>query len=433
MTTQNYINSDLTIPSSSIKSDFVGCFNSSDSNLYKDYLGDYNISDCNQKALAKSYTYFELQSPQGLTNGKSKCYGGNTPPGTAPYTSSACPATSDALDSLGNNLGSSNINAIYKVSQNASLPTNILLNASTYDNWSFGSIEGSNVVLQNPTSDDINVSVLYTKNMKGSGDIFNSIDHGDMTNGGNVKNYSISGNTTANIACNNNNMGSDPFPGYQKVCYTKTNAQLVFGRYLKIQAGIKPCCMNWGNIYVYGKAGGSNLAKNAKVYMSSGYTENSKQNAYPGSNLVDENVNTYSHTNCNDTNYSWMLVDLGNDVPIHKIILASRQGCCSERGIGSILSIYSSANKQVYQSGGFPSTDNTTTAPTADPGGAFAKAYNYYIMTPPLKGVVGTNNMNFSGDYVLEHFEGNSEQDNTIVYIIVVFLVLFLLYCFFKR
>lgn len=419
----NISNNNLLIPSSSVKSDFVGCFNNSDQKLYTDYLGDYSLSKCNEKALAKNYSYFGLQSPQ---DGKAKCYGGNTVPGTAPYTSATCPTTKDTL---GNSLGDTNLTAIYKVSQNASLPNDILLNASTYDNWSYGSVEGGNMVLQNPTSDTMNVSILYTKNMKGTGDILNNIDHGDMANGGNVKIYSVSGNSTVNVACNNNNMGSDPFPGYQKVCYKKVNTQAVIGRYLKIQAGIKPCCMNWGNIYVYGKDGNVNIARNAKVYMSSSYTANQ----YPGSNLVDENPDTFAHTNCNDTNYSWMLVDLGNDVPIHKIILASRQGCCSDRGIGSILSIYSSDNQRVYKSGGFPSTDNTTVVPTTDPGSSAVKAYKYYIMTPPLKSVVGTNSMDFASDYVMEHFGNQSEQDNTIVYILIVLLLLYLVYTFIIR
>lgn len=413
----------LLIPSSSIKSDFVGCFNNPDSKLYTDYLGDFSLDKCNEKALAKNYSYFGLQSPQGK---KAKCYGSNTVPGTAPYTSATCPT---ATDSLGNNLGDTNLTAIYKVSQNASLPNDILLNASTYDNWSYGAIEGGNMVLQNPTSDTMNISVLYTKNMKGNGDILNNIDHGDMANGGNVKIYSVSGNSTVNVACNNNNMGSDPFPGYQKVCYKKVDTQTVLGRYVKIQAGIKPCCMNWGNIYVYGTSRNVNIARNAKVYMSSSYSAN----AYPGSNLVDENPDTFAHTNCSDTNYSWMLVDLGNDVPIHKIILASRQGCCSDRGVGSTLSIYSSDNQRVYQSGGFPSTDNTIISPTVDPGASSVKAYKYYIMTPPLKGVVGTNNMDFAGDYIMEHFGNQSEQDNTIVYIIIALLVLYLLYTFVIR
>lgn len=423
----------LVLPSSALKSDFVGCFNDSTTKLYKDYLGDQTPTKCNEQALAKGYKFFSLQAPQGLTGGKAKCYGGNTVPGTAPYTQATCPA-SGLSDAFGNSLGDTNMGAIYKVSQYASLPTDILLNASTYDDWSFGSVEGGNMVLQNPSPNEMNVSVLYTKNMKGSGDILNNVNHGDMLNGGNVKTYSVSGNSTVNVACNNNNIGPDPFPGYQKVCYKKINSQAVIGRYLKIQAGLKKGCMHWSNIYVYGKENNKNLATNAKVYMSSGYPSGSKPNinpdSQPGSNLVDDKLNTISHTNCSDTNPSWMMVDLGNDVPIHKVILASRQDCCSERGIGSTVSIYSSDGEQLYQSGGFPSTDNVTTAPVSDPGSASAKAYKFYIMTPPLKGVVGTNNMDFKGDYIMEHFDGQNSQDNTIVYIIITLLVLFFLYTF---
>jgi hypothetical protein len=234
-------------------------------------------------------------------------------------------------------------------------------------------------------------------------------------------------------------MGPDPFPGYQKVCYKKVNAKTVVGRYLKIQAGIKPCCMNWGNMYVYGKAGNANIARGAKVYMSSGYSSGSgatlNSNTYPGSNLVDDNPNTFSHTNCGDNNYSWMLVDLGNDVPIHKVILASRQDCCSDRGIGSTLTIYSSDNHQVYQSGGFPDINNRITGPNNDPGASSANAYKYYIITPPMKGVIGTNNMNFSGDYAMEHFDGQSDNDggNMLMYILIILIVLFLLYTFMNR
>lgn len=426
----NIGNSIFPIPSSSIKSDFVGCYSDSDPKIYTDYLGDYDVDTCNKKALAKGYSYFGLQNSQGLTDGKSKCYGGNTVPGTAPYKPALCKITgNDAVDSLGNTLGYANVSAIYKVSQTASLPNNILLNASSSDNWSFGTIEGSSMQLENPSSDEMNVSVLYTKNMKGTGDTFSDIDHGDVSNGGNVKMYNISGNSTISVPCNNNNMGSDPFPGYQKVCYKKTNLRPIVGRYIKLQAGIKPCCMNWGNIYVYSTAGGKNIAKNAKVYMSSKFDD---KNSYPGSNLVDENISTFAHTNCNDSNYSWMLVDLGYNVPIHKIILASRQECCSDRGIESTVSIYSSDYNYVYMSGGCPSNDGQT-FPRTDPGESSKLAYKYYIITPPLKGVVGTNNMDFNSDYVMERFEGNTYSDNTIVYIIVSLLLIFLMWYVYRN
>lgn len=416
-------NQNLTIPANAVKNDFVGCYNDASQKLFSDYLGDYSFDKCNQEALKKNYKYFALQNIAGLSNDKkAKCYAGNTEPGTAPHTSTTCPTNTS--DDIGNTWGESNISAIYKVTNVTTLPNDLLLNASSSDNWSFGTIEGNNMQIKNSDATNITAQVFYTRNMKGDGSVLTNYDHGDMKNGGNIKTYNISGNSTIDVQCTNNNMGSDPFPGYQKVCYKKIKQTTLVGRYIKIQAGIKPCCMNWGNISVYSEKGGNNIAKKSRVYMSSSY---SPKNEYPGSNLVDENEDTFAHTNCNDTNYSWMLVDLGNDVPIHKIIMTSRKDCCRDRGVGSTVSIYDSSKTHVYTSNPFSSSDDTKI--TTDKGSSSTSSYKYYIMFPPFKNVLGTNNL--TSEYMIETFDGaniKKESDNTYIYVI---LVLFLLICFF--
>lgn len=378
--------------------------------------------ECNEQALKNGYKYFSLDNPLG--ENKAKCYGGNTDPGTALYTSTTCDNINMSVSEGCHRLGSAKQTAIYKTVPIASFPNDILLNASSSDNWSFASVEGDNITIQNSSNDPTDISIFYTKNMKGSGNILTDYDHGDMANGGNIKNYLVSPGSTLNVACNNNNMGTDPFPGFKKVCYKKHNSITTIGRYIKIVSALKSGCVNWANMYVYGKSENKNLAEGSTVYMSSTYNSN----LYPGQNLVDNNINTFAHTSCSSNDpYGWMMVDLGNDVPIHKIIMASRQDCCSDRGIGSKIIIYSDDNQVVYTSNGFSRTDNSNESLTNDPGGSSKNSYKYYIITPPEKSVIGTNNIDFNGDQMMEHFDGNKQTNDlitTILYVILALIVI---------
>ena len=62
---------------------------------------------------------------------------------------------------------------------------------------------------------------------------------------------------------------------------------------------------------------------------------------YPVSNLEDGNVSTFAHTN--DAR-PWMLVDLGADKKLQKIVVQNRRDCCKERLQGANIIVVNDAN-----------------------------------------------------------------------------------------
>ena len=128
----------------------------------------------------------------------------------------------------------------------------------------------------------------------------------------------------------------------------------VTGRYVKL-VGLTNSTnklLNIGEIRVF--AGGlTNIAKNKPVTMSSQYASN-----FSGANLVDERDDTFAHTA--GTEDPWMLIDLGVDSQISKIVVTNRKDCCGGRSIGSTLQILDSAKNVIWTSKPFTGQNGVT-------------------------------------------------------------------------
>ena len=68
---------------------------------------------------------------------------------------------------------------------------------------------------------------------------------------------------------------------------------------------------------------------------------------YPGSNLLDSNLDTFVHTN-NDGN-KFIVIDLQKSVGIYRIDITNRKDCCQDRMINSVVSIRNESNLEVFK------------------------------------------------------------------------------------
>ena len=112
----------------------------------------------------------------------------------------------------------------------------------------------------------------------------------------------------------------------------------LIGRYIILT---HPTKMDTGNplniseIEVYEQDTNARLKGGANNKMSSTLA------GYPVANLEDGNVNTFAHTN--DAR-PWMLVDLGADKKLQKIVVQNRRDCCKERLQGANIIVVNDAN-----------------------------------------------------------------------------------------
>jgi len=112
----------------------------------------------------------------------------------------------------------------------------------------------------------------------------------------------------------------------------------LIGRYIILT---HPTKMDTGNplniseIEVYEQDTNARLKGGANNKMSS------TLEGYPVANLEDGNVNTFAHTN--DAR-PWMLVDLGADKKLSKVVIQNRRDCCKERLQGANIIIVNDAN-----------------------------------------------------------------------------------------
>lgn len=116
------------------------------------------------------------------------------------------------------------------------------------------------------------------------------------------------------------------------------------GRYVKISSGVTQC-MNWGELQVYSSATGPNIASGKIVTKSSAWDAN---DSFPGTNLVDGNTGSFTHTSCNDV--PWILVDLGSVVPIFNIRLLNRPDCCQRRAVGNVVTVLDGSGAVLFTS-----------------------------------------------------------------------------------
>ena len=134
---------------------------------------------------------------------------------------------------------------------------------------------------------------------------------------------------------------------------TSTPASGVKGRFVKIEGMVNSPhhILNIAEVRVF--AGDStNIAKNKTVTMSSVF------NDFQGGNLVDEVDTNFAHTK--GTEDPWMLIDLGSDNQITKIVVTNRKDCCSGRSIGSVIRILDSSKNVVWSSNPFTGQNGVT-------------------------------------------------------------------------
>ena len=167
-----------------------------------------------------------------------------------------------------------------------------------------------------------------------------------------------------------------PNASHRTACYG-TSSAITNGRYIKI---VRPTvgCLNLAEIQVYSVIGGANIAKTAKITKSSSYGAD----LYPVSNFVDDNLNTFGHTSCNDI--PWVLLDFGKDIPISKIVIQNRR-TNKGRINGSVLTIANNTSTNVYTSKPIVGVSGSIVPVENEDG------YLVYTIIPPNTTVVGSN------------------------------------------
>lgn len=117
--------------------------------------------------------------------------------------------------------------------------------------------------------------------------------------------------------------------------------QTVKARYIHLQHS-QQGCLNLAEVRAYEYKGGPNV-----VPTDAAVTQSSPSGEKPG-HLVDRNIDSISHTSCNDV--PWMRIDLGKMTPLYNIHVVNRRDCCRQRVIGLVLSLLDDQQKPVYVS-----------------------------------------------------------------------------------
>lgn len=147
----------------------------------------------------------------------------------------------------------------------------------------------------------------------------------------------------------------------------------VKGRYVLLQKQ-ELGCINLSQLEVYSIPFGQNIAKNAKVVMSSLYGDDFK-----GENLTNGLKNSIAHTICGGPENQNILVDLGQEFSIYKINIFNRTDCCSSRSNGIILTILNEQNQIVYSGNELLDKNGKNRDDNQDNG------YRQYVFFPPMK------------------------------------------------
>lgn len=126
--------------------------------------------------------------------------------------------------------------------------------------------------------------------------------------------------------------------------YFITNSNnIIMGRYIKLQQ-TQTSYEDFAEIQVFSQKDGSNIiTPNTRVTASS-----TPSLSLGMSNLVDNNLTTYAHTDTNRR--EWIEIDLGKMVPIYQINLHNRIDCCYGRATGVELLILDQNKSTIYVS-----------------------------------------------------------------------------------
>lgn len=177
-------------------------------------------------------------------------------------------------------------------------------------------------------------------------------------------------------------INNNDYIGYVKIPNVISNAT-VSGRYIKLQQK-QIGCMNLSDIKVYSKNGNNIITPNMIVTKSSTF---GNPDVFPGSLLVDGDINTFAHTSCSDI--GWFLIDLGSIIPISKIVITNRTSCCRQRATGIVLTILDEQQNILYTANPITDKKNRTSFTENDNNDAdFYLTFTYY---PPNPNVFGNN------------------------------------------
>ena len=185
--------------------------------------------------------------------------------------------------------------------------------------------------------------------------------------GTNINGLKNAYDSVAQIAANNSLKNSERDLQLQQAYNVKlvpmTNAAipplkntLMQGRYITLYYNRREC-LNLAQIGVYSDDSISSnvITPRTTVYKSSGYSGD----AYPVQNFVNGLANTFVHTSCYDV--PWIVVDLGRDIPIYRIMITNRKDCCQSRILGAKLYITGDNKEGVYNSANIHTVNSTYT------------------------------------------------------------------------
>jgi hypothetical protein len=132
------------------------------------------------------------------------------------------------------------------------------------------------------------------------------------------------------------------------VSVEENNNKENYGRYVKLTVPRKEC-LNIAELEIY--SGSSKISKGKKV------TASSIEPSTKYENLNDDNLNSIMHTICNVDN-PWVMIDLGKDEIIDKIVIQNRRDCCQERIKDGFLEIIDSSQNVKWKSDPITPTGN---------------------------------------------------------------------------
>jgi hypothetical protein len=141
-----------------------------------------------------------------------------------------------------------------------------------------------------------------------------------------------------------------PSPAYvppaQTAAATPPPPSHVYGRVIKIfrktPSGSDADIINLGEVRVKDPSGNSLMGA---ATAQSG----SHHGPFVAGNLIDGNETSIFHTAANATpEINWVSIDLGSDQPIGSIEIINRKDCCGGRSVGLGVSVFDSANREVY-------------------------------------------------------------------------------------
>ncbi|OYV74866.1 MAG: hypothetical protein B7Z66_15020 [Chromatiales bacterium 21-64-14] len=161
------------------------------------------------------------------------------------------------------------------------------------------------------------------------------------------------------------------------------------GRYVFISSDVTPDhILNIAEVQVFDQAG-KNVSQGKTVTKSSGW----QGDQFPGTNLVDGNLNNFAHTSGNTGESPWMKIDLGAPVEVSRIVVFNRVDCCHNRIVGALVQLLDAGQRVVFTSQPLTSAMRQTIEVSMGTGGARLPSAADAAPQGPQAFVLGRYNM----------------------------------------